>query len=439
MNIKKDSVQSSLESLRHIRKKLDLTNKDRSGISRELDSLEEMIDKLENGVIEIAVFGEVSSGKSSLLNALLEKSAFEVGARHGVTVTKGKHEWNITRQEWQSEGQSCLVLVDTPGINEVDGKKRAQLAKEIIRDTDLVIFVVKSDLNEVEFDAIKELHASHKPILVAFNKVDIYSKHQREVIYDLIMSRLDGLIQTNRVVQTASDPIEREVLIEKADGSEQIEVRKPLPIVEELKDQIFAVLKEEGKELVALNAAIFAAGISKRIAQEKATYRKKVANELIKKYMWYKAVGVALNPIPLADIAGGVGIDAYMVSHIGKIYGINTSFNDGQKMIMEIAQSMGAIAGMELATHLIVNLAKIGTAGLGTVLTAVPQAAAGAWGTCIVGKASHFYFANGGGWGEKDPKKVIQEIVNSIDKESILAPIKQGIKEKILLRQNQKK
>lgn len=439
MNSKSGSAQSSLESLRHIREKLGLTNDKWPGIIKEIDALEEMIEKLENGVIEIAVFGEVSSGKSSLLNALLEKPAFEVGARHGVTATKGKHEWHIARKEIQSEGQSRVVLVDTPGINEVDGKERAQLAKDTIRDTDLVIFVVKSDLNEVEFDAIKELHASHKPIIVAFNKVDTYSKHQREVISDAIMSRLDGLIQKNRVVQTASDPIEREVLIEKPDGSEQIEVRKPLPIVEELKDQIFAVLKEEGKELVALNAAIFAAGISERIAQEKVAFRKKEANELIEKYMWYKAAGVALNPFALADIAGGVIIDAYMVHHLGKIYGINVSFSGGQELIGTIVKSMGTIAGMELATHLVVDLAKTGTGGLATVVTAVPQAAAGAWGTYVVGQASHVYFANGGGWGEKGPKQVIREILDFSDKESILAPIKEGIKNKILFRQKQKR
>ena len=86
---------------------------------------------------------------------------------------------------WESAGycvpglaDSQVVLVDTPGLNEVDGASRAEMAHAAAARADLVLFVVDSDLNDTEYRALVELAASHKPLLLVLNKADLYRPDQ---------------------------------------------------------------------------------------------------------------------------------------------------------------------------------------------------------------------------------------------------------------------
>src|SRR5918994_3527335 len=104
------------------------TAEERQALERELDQLRGMAEKLVAGKVEIAVFGEISTGKSALINALVGEAVAEVNVRGGWT----KDIWNVG---WKGAGyvvpglaESQVVLVDTPGLNEVDGAARAVMA-----------------------------------------------------------------------------------------------------------------------------------------------------------------------------------------------------------------------------------------------------------------------------------------------------------------------
>ena len=56
-----------------------------STIKTQLDLLKSNLDKLDQGIIQIAVFGLVSRGKSAVLNALLGEKILETGPLNGVT------------------------------------------------------------------------------------------------------------------------------------------------------------------------------------------------------------------------------------------------------------------------------------------------------------------------------------------------------------------
>ena len=91
--------------------------------------------------------------------------------------------------------QSEVVLLDTPGINEVGGAERAAMAHDAARRADLILFVTDSDLNQLEFSALAELATSHKPILLVFNKIDNYSAEQRARLGEVFRDeRLLGIV-----------------------------------------------------------------------------------------------------------------------------------------------------------------------------------------------------------------------------------------------------
>jgi hypothetical protein len=173
-------------ALRELVDQLDLSPPERDGLEAELHSLDFMLDKLDRQVVQIAVFGMVGRGKSSLLNALLGQPIFETGAIHGVTINVQSANWEmtqeaiagsqqkLTRLSLQGSGNSQIELIDTPGIDEVDGESRERMARQLAKQADLILFVVAGDITKVEFEALSELRKASKPMLLVFNKIDQY-------------------------------------------------------------------------------------------------------------------------------------------------------------------------------------------------------------------------------------------------------------------------
>ena len=88
-----ESVARAKESLDATLASLNLTPEEETALASELSQLRELGKKLEESTIEIAAFGMVSRGKSSVLNALMGQDVFAVGATHGTTVQRAAQRW----------------------------------------------------------------------------------------------------------------------------------------------------------------------------------------------------------------------------------------------------------------------------------------------------------------------------------------------------------
>jgi GTPase len=425
----------AMGSVRHaIEQFAGCSDAEKLALKKELSDLEQISRKLEEGRVEIVLFGEIDTGKSALINALVGKAVAEVDVRGGWT----KEVWSAT---WSGCGyvvpgleRSQVVLLDTPGINEVAGAERAAIAREAASRADLILFVTDSDLNHAEFTALGELAAGHKPIILVFNKIDNYTRAQREQLRAALSdSRLRGVVGPDDVVETAADPLPREYLIEGADGSVRSEQRQPPPDVESLKARILEVLDRDGKSLLALNAAIYAADKSDRIAALKVRMRDEQATAIIWSYAAMKSIGVALTPLPVADVVGGSAVDVTMVVTLAHVYGMSLTWNNARQLIESILKAAGWVMLGEMATHLAASLFKGLTFGSGTVLTALPQGAAAGYGSYVVGQAAKYYFEHGASWGGEAPKAVIARILQATDKRSVLERLKSEINAKLHL------
>jgi uncharacterized protein (DUF697 family)/GTPase SAR1 family protein len=330
--------------------------------------------------------------------------------------------------------QSQVILIDTPGLNEVDGAQRAVMAHEAAERADLVLFVTDSDLNEVEYSALVELAASHKPILLVLNKADLYPPEELGELLSVFKgSRLAGLVDPENVVTAKADPRQVEYFIESADGRTRSEWRKPKPDAEALRERILEVLAAEGKALIALNAAMYAADKSDRMAAMRVRMRNEKATAAIWSFAVMKSVGVASNPLAVADVLGGTAVDVLMVVTLGKIYGMEITTANARDLITAILKAAGWVMLSEAAVSYASSFFKAVTGGWGTVLTALPQGAAAGYGSYIVGQAARIYFEQGASWGQQGPKRVVSRILENTDKESVLRRLKEEIKKKISL------
>ena len=299
------------------------------------------------------------------------------------------------------------------------------MAREAAQRSDLVLFVTDSDLNETEHTALVELAAFHKPLIVVLNKIDLYSREQRERLLSVIRNeRLDGHRPARACRHRGGRPARAG--IHHSSGRRQRAQRMAHAAAGcgEVKSLILELLDREGLSLIALNAALYAADKSDRVAALRVQLRNTRAQQVIWSYATLKVIGVGLNPVPVADVLGGTAIDAAMIGTLAAVYGLSMSRSHASQLAASIAQAAGLMTAGVLASSALMSLLKGLTFGKSTLLTAVPQGLAGGFGSYIVGQAAQYYFEHGASWGGENPKTVAQRILAKTDKASVLERLK---------------
>ncbi len=440
-------------ALREIVANLDLSLSETQGLEMEIADLETMLTKLESMVVQIAAFGMVGRGKSSLLNAMVGQEVFETGPLHGVTRDAQTVNWTISEEtvgESQSalrvtfsssSGQSRVELIDTPGLDEVDGETRTALAEQIAQQADLILFVISGDMTKLEHEALSQLREARKPILLVFNKVDQYPKADRIAVYEKIRDeRVKELVSPDEIVTAAASPLVR-TLVRRSDGTKGVQLRKGKPQVEELKLKILEILHREGKALVALNTMLYADEVNDQLVQRKLKLRETAADRLIWKSVMAKALAVALNPVTVLDILSAATIDVFLVLGLSRLYGIPMTEAGAIKLLQKIALSMGGISASELLANLGLGSLKTllgisapatGGATLGPYLSvALTQAGVAGVSSYGIGQVTKAYLQAGATWGPDGPKAVINKILANLDESSILNRIKSELQVKL--------
>lgn len=212
---------------------------------QKLDELEKNLEK----TVTIAVVGKVSAGKSSLLNALFNKSKNEqlatVGAISGVTTTVkrfklGKH----------------VEVMDSPGLGDIIDENSAETRNALLHiDVGILVVAESADVAQKQhYDLLKE-HC--KKVFVVLNKIDEFDK-RKSALPKVVQQWKEalGLAEDEHIFQTCAfgyDP--------DTDEDTDLDIRG----VDELRDAIFKFLKEYGKDLILAREMEKKSVLAKRI------------------------------------------------------------------------------------------------------------------------------------------------------------------------------
>ena len=407
--------------------------------------------RLAKPVLRIAVFGLVSRGKSAVINALLGEALLPTGPLHGVTRWPRSVWWHPSTDVGEDvNALPHLELIDTPGLDEVEGAARSAIAQEVAHQSDLILFVVAGDITRTEYQALVALQEAGKPLLIVFNKVDLYPNQEQQAIYDALMqlwrssagrcypdSQPHAALAVDDIVMVAAEPAPLQVRVEWPDGRIHYEWEPRPPQIENLKQALLQIARQDGTALIALNALREADTLETDLAKRAIALHKEDAETLIWQFAKYKALAVALNPIVGLDLLGGFMTDLGMIRALAKLYGLPITHHEARKLWQAIAKSAGALLLSEVGTGLLLGTGKgvaaiwsvfDGTTGVTALLSVMAaQAGASGYGTYAVGKAAQIYLEHGCTWGPNGVKAVMREILAEIDPESTIARLREEL------------
>ena len=396
----------------------------REALAHDYEAVEAMLDKLQHGHLHIAAFGRVSTGKSSLLNALIGEEKFTVSPLHGETRKASMQEWS----EVQAAG---VFLIDTPGLDEAGGEDRELLAKEVANRSDLVIFVLDSDITDSELQSLQTLLSQGRPVVVALNKSDLYTQDELDALLQSVRSKTAGKVQPGDVQAVAAQPRAQQVVALDQQGNETVSTRARSPDVAQLKLRLWDIFEAEGKTLAALNASLFASDLSDQVGKRILNARREIGDKLVRTYCVAKGVAVAFNPVPVADLFAAAFIDVGMVMHLSRVYDLPLSRKEAGSLVGVIVAEAAALMGTVWALHFVSSALKVGTAGLSTVVTAGAQGAIAYYSTYVVGQITAKYLSMGKSWGEGGPKQVVQHILDDLDRDTVLREARKEIQARL--------
>jgi predicted GTPase len=147
-------------------------------------------------MIRFSAIGTASTGKSAVLNAVFGTS-FAVDPRAGAT----------------GADSSAIVMFDGREIQVTDTVALTRVEPRV--SADACLLVCDKDLIDLEYEQIIRIS---RPVGVAVNKSDAYTRPQMRQLLQQIRRRLDGVVPPERIVPCAADPV-RVTFRHSADGS----------------------------------------------------------------------------------------------------------------------------------------------------------------------------------------------------------------------------
>lgn len=285
---------------------------DTSDAQREL---QELAARQQAGVVHLCFFGEISTGKSSLIKALVPEADVAIDVVGGST-------GDVRHYRWRNSAGSEILLTDVPGTGgHAEGLD--EMALQEAQRAHVVLFVCDGDLTRAESQAVGYLLALDKPLVLVMNKADRFTVEEQAAIMQKLLRRVDdmgGSAERDRVVAVSAGG-EMDVVQRTEDGSETVVQRKRSADIGVLVVAINRVLEDEGQPLdVRRDRAVFRLAAEK-LAEAEAKYRSQRSEQIIRNSTRKAIIGALAAVSPGTDIIIQGYIGTTMTKELCKLYG----------------------------------------------------------------------------------------------------------------------
>jgi hypothetical protein len=329
--------------------------KQRSAETAELEAeLTELDRRARTEQLYVAVFGEISAGKSSVIRALAPDAAPQVDVLGGTTRA-------VSHYAARLPGGHLLTLADVPGTHEVTGSIREQLARDEALRAHVVLYVCAGDLTRDQDAELRWLRGFGKPLVLALNKVDQFADGDRAALERALRERYAGITDARVVVSAGGvEDFERRL----ADGRVEHVRRDRVPEIAALSTllQRYATAGPQAFE-PAREAAVLSS-VDARAEALGTHARERDADAIVSKYTRRAVVGAMAAVMPGSDLVIQGVLATGLIRELAKLYGVTLRDIDIDAFLGQVKLTLRTSASLVLA---IAGNAAKAFPGLGTL------------------------------------------------------------------------
>lgn len=276
--------------------------------------LQKLAERQKTGSVHLCFFGEISTGKSSLIKALIPDADVAITPVGGSTI-------DIRHYRWRDDSGTIILLTDVPGTGGLESELD-HIAEQEAQRAQVVIFICDGDLTRAESAAVKWLLGLEKPLVLVMNKSDRYDLQEQALLMERLLDHLNELggdfVRDQVVAVSAGGEVD--VVKRQPDGSETSIRRKRPADIGVLVVAINRLLEEETVSLdVRRDRAVFRLAADKLAAAE-GEYRQQRAEQVIRNSTRKAVVGALAAVSPGSDIVIQGYIGTTMTRELCKLF-----------------------------------------------------------------------------------------------------------------------
>ena len=283
------------------------------------------------GSVYVAFLGKISTGKSSVISALLPDERIKIQVTGGTTQT-------IDRYVWKSPSGDKLVLSDLPGLQEStlpDAGKRGNLARMEALRAHLIVYVIDGDITREQYAVLQEIQRLNKPVILALNKQDQYTPSQQQ---ELSGHLAQYLAKDDQLVLLNAGGYEELIHI-AADGAESRQQRV-LPVdLAPLKKAMECVLKRDRDLLDRLRDASVFMLTEQKLSTAMQHYRFEKSQHCIRQYS-RKAMLGGMVPPPGMDFVIEGALSVLLIKDLCALYKVPMKDLDVRRLVTQLNQQI---------------------------------------------------------------------------------------------------
>ena len=357
---------------------------------------ERMQAELERGDLVIVVFGTGSTGKTSLIRALLQELVGDGGGSDGL------HPIGATRYRLRLRGLSrAVILEDTPGILEAgqEGRRAGRGGPTSGRPG-------RSAAAGGGWRSAGQRNGRCSRPWPAWasgscwcstNATSGASRRSNACWPCCGGAARAGSLKEDVV---AGQPSPQTVPMP---GGRPYQ---PAPEVEALLRRIAEVLHADGEELIADNLLLQCRELGDASRQLLDRQRRQDAEQIVDRYMWIGAGVLMVTPLPGVDLLGTAAVNAQMVMEIGRVYGVQLSRASAQDLALSVGRTLAGLGLIKGGVALLTSALSLNLPAL--LVSRAIQAVSAAWLTRVAGRSFITYFQQDQDWGDGGVQEVLQ-------------------------------
>jgi predicted GTPase len=298
----------------------------------------ELQQRKESGSIYVSLFGDVSTGKSSIIKTLLPDAKVIVDVRGGSTD-------EVKEYTWTSRSGDKLILTDLPGRSEAEGSLDEVAHDEAVR-AQVVIYVTDSDLTRSQFHDILTLRSYGKPMIVALNKSDRFTEEEQKLLKDRFYEQF-AQQQPQQMLQAVETKAHRnalqltfiksggteEVVRIYPDGREEKVIRPRKADISALANALQEEIDTESGLLESLRDASVFVLVKQKLDHEKIEFRREKASGIVRSSTRKAILGALASVSPGTDLVIQGVLGTLMVKKLCELYDVPMRKLDVEKFL----------------------------------------------------------------------------------------------------------